>query len=93
MLVSRYFGVKMEAKVCWRNLVQQRTMIFVIMAFLATFGNGLTPMINLASHCGPYSNGCTSFSSDIKKCQAKGIKIILSVGGGAGSYSLASFDR
>ncbi|KAI4328424.1 hypothetical protein L6164_020781 [Bauhinia variegata] len=28
--------------------------------------------------------------SDIKSCQAKGIKVLLSLGGGAGSYSLAS---
>ncbi|KAK8654534.1 hypothetical protein V6N13_128497 [Hibiscus sabdariffa] len=63
---------------------------YVNIAFLATFGNGQTPMINLAGHCDPYSNGCTGLSSDIKSCQAKGIKVILSLGGGAGSYSLAS---
>ncbi|KAI4314172.1 hypothetical protein L6164_027107 [Bauhinia variegata] len=63
---------------------------YVILAFLPTFGNGQTPMINLAGHCDPYSNGCTGLSSDIKSCQAKGIKVLLSLGGGAGSYSLAS---
>lgn len=63
---------------------------FVILAFLPTFGNGQTPMINLAGHCDPYSDGCTKLSSDIKSCQAKGIKVLLSLGGGAGSYSLAS---
>ncbi|XVF04209.1 hypothetical protein REPUB_Repub05bG0062600 [Reevesia pubescens] len=63
---------------------------FVNIAFLPTFGNGQTPMINLAGHCDPYSNGCTSLSSDIKSCQAKGIKVMLSLGGGAGSYYLAS---
>ncbi|RYR64879.1 hypothetical protein Ahy_A03g010908 isoform C [Arachis hypogaea] len=47
-------------------------------------------MINLAGHCDPYSNGCTGLSSDIKSCQAKGIKVLLSLGGGAGSYSIAS---
>ncbi|KAI8026922.1 hypothetical protein LOK49_LG02G00219 [Camellia lanceoleosa] len=65
---------------------------FVNLAFLSTFGNGQTPMINLAGHCDPYSNGCTGLSSDIKSCQAKGIKVILSIGGGAGSYYLASSD-
>ncbi|KAF2318502.1 hypothetical protein GH714_008397 [Hevea brasiliensis] len=44
---------------------------FVNIAFLPTFGNGQTPMINLAGHCDPYSNGCTGLSSDIKSCQAK----------------------
>ncbi|KAF2318504.1 hypothetical protein GH714_008401 [Hevea brasiliensis] len=48
---------------------------FVNMALLPTFGNGQTPMINLAGHCNPYSNGCTCLSSDIKSCQAKGIKV------------------
>ncbi|KAI4328511.1 hypothetical protein L6164_020861 [Bauhinia variegata] len=63
---------------------------YVIIAFLPTFGNGQTPMINLAGHCDPYSNGCTGLSSDIKSCQAKGIKVLLSLGGGAGSYEIAS---
>ncbi|XXG44136.1 hypothetical protein AAC387_Pa01g4012 [Persea americana] len=65
---------------------------FVNLAFLATFGNGQTPMINLAGHCDPSSNGCTSLSDDIKSCQSQGIKVILSIGGGAGSYYLASDD-
>ncbi|KAK9202268.1 hypothetical protein WN944_017478 [Citrus x changshan-huyou] len=63
---------------------------YVILSFLATFGNGQTPMINLAGHCDPYSNGCTGLSSDIKSCQAKGVKVLLSLGGAAGSYSLTS---
>lgn len=63
---------------------------FVNLAFLATFGNGQTPMINLAGHCDPYSNGCTGLSNDIRSCQRQGIKVILSIGGGAGSYYLAS---
>ncbi|KAL5572023.1 hypothetical protein UlMin_021620 [Ulmus minor] len=65
---------------------------FVNIAFLPTFGNGQTPMINLAGHCDPYTNGCTKFSSDIKACQAKGVKVILSIGGGAGSYYLTSAE-
>ncbi|TQD82139.1 hypothetical protein C1H46_032306 [Malus baccata] len=63
---------------------------YVIIAFLPTFGNGQTPVINLAGHCDPYTNGCTGLSSDIKSCQSKGIKVILSIGGGAGSYYLTS---
>ncbi|KAG2725412.1 hypothetical protein I3760_01G064800 [Carya illinoinensis] len=65
---------------------------YVNIAFLATFGNGQTPVINLAGHCDPSNNGCTSISSAVKSCQAKGIKVILSIGGGAGSYSLTSSD-
>ncbi|MED6183602.1 hypothetical protein PIB30_039271 [Stylosanthes scabra] len=64
---------------------------YVIIAFLPTFGNDQTPIINLTSHCDPsVEDGCTILSSDIKSCQAKGIKVLLSLGGGDGSYSIAS---
>ncbi|XP_042020289.1 acidic endochitinase-like [Salvia splendens] len=63
---------------------------FVNLAFLATFGNGQTPVINLAGHCDPTAGGCTGLSSDIKSCQDKGVKVLLSIGGAAGSYYLAS---
>ncbi|XP_058106588.1 acidic endochitinase-like [Magnolia sinica] len=65
---------------------------FVNLAFLSSFGNGRTPQLNLAGHCDPYSNGCTGLSDDIRTCQDQGVKVILSIGGGAGSYSLASAD-
>ncbi|XP_061342002.1 acidic endochitinase-like [Gastrolobium bilobum] len=66
---------------------------FVNIGFLSTFGNGQNPQLNLAGHCDPSSNGCTGLSSDIKGCQGKGIKVLLSLGGGAGSYSLNSADE
>ncbi|KAF7813008.1 hevamine-A [Senna tora] len=64
----------------------------VNIAFLNEFGNnGQTPVMNLAGHCNPsIPNSCTKFSSEIKECQQKGIKVLLSIGGGIGSYSLAS---
>nr|XP_019068827.1 acidic endochitinase-like [Solanum lycopersicum] len=65
---------------------------FVNIAFLPTFGNGQQPMIDLSGHCNPNVGECTKLSTDIKSCQAKGIKVILSIGGGAGSYYLASAD-
>lgn len=65
---------------------------YVNIAFLSTFGNGQTPQLNLAGHCDPNNNGCTGLSSDIKTCQDLGIKVLLSLGGGAGSYSLSSAD-
>ncbi|GAB4861660.1 hypothetical protein Ancab_036912 [Ancistrocladus abbreviatus] len=64
----------------------------VNIAFLSTFGNNQQPMINLAGHCDPSNNGCTGISSDIKSCQQLGIKVMLSIGGGAGSYYLSSAD-
>jgi len=65
---------------------------YVNIAFLYTFGSGRAPRMDLAGHCDAYSNGCTKISTDIKSCQSKGIKVILSIGGGAGSYSLASSE-
>ncbi|XP_027336471.1 acidic endochitinase-like [Abrus precatorius] len=65
---------------------------YVIIGFLATFGNNQTPLLNLAGHCDPNNNGCASLSSDINNCKNKGIKVMLSLGGGAGSYDLSSAD-
>lgn len=65
---------------------------FVNIAFLVTFGNGQTPTINLAGHCDPSVNECTKLSPDIKSCQAKGIKVMLSIGGAEGSYYLTSAE-
>ncbi|XP_038709770.1 acidic endochitinase-like [Tripterygium wilfordii] len=65
---------------------------FVNIAFLTTFGNGQTPVLNLAGHCDPGSNGCTGLSDAIRGCQGRGIKVLLSIGGGVGSYSLSSAD-
>ncbi|KAJ4843626.1 hypothetical protein Tsubulata_049807 [Turnera subulata] len=64
---------------------------FVNIAFLSTFGGGQKPVMNLAGHCDPSSNGCTGLSSNITSCQAKGIKVMLSIGGG-GNRSLNSPD-
>ncbi|XP_048138155.1 hevamine-A-like [Rhodamnia argentea] len=63
---------------------------YVNLAFLYKFGSGQTPQINLAGHCDPTSGGCTSISNGIRGCQNQGIKVMLSLGGGVGSYSLAS---
>jgi len=65
---------------------------FLNIAFLSTFGNGQTPQLNLAGHCNPAANGCTQFSDQIKACQSRGIKVLLSLGGASGSYSLSSAD-
>ncbi|XP_041013373.1 acidic endochitinase-like [Juglans microcarpa x Juglans regia] len=64
----------------------------VNIAFLVTFGNGQAPQMNLAGHCDPSTNGCTGLSNDIRACQNQGIKVMLSLGGGAGSYSLSSAE-
>ncbi|PON57764.1 Endo-beta-N-acetylglucosaminidase [Parasponia andersonii] len=63
---------------------------YVNIAFLTTFGNGQTPVLNLAGHCNPAANECTRLSSEIKACQGRGIKVLISIGGATGSYSLSS---
>uniref|UniRef100_A0A8R7V1Z1 chitinase n=1 Tax=Triticum urartu TaxID=4572 RepID=A0A8R7V1Z1_TRIUA len=63
---------------------------FVNIAFLSAFGNGQPPVLNLAGHCDPTNGGYANLSSDIKSCQSRGVKVILSIGGGAGSYYLSS---
>ena len=63
---------------------------YVIIAFLNKFGSGRTPQLNLAGHCNPAGGGCRVASAGIKACQRKGVKVLLSIGGGIGSYSLAS---
>ncbi|KAM0918956.1 hypothetical protein ACQ4PT_008530 [Festuca glaucescens] len=63
---------------------------FVNVAFLFTFGNGQTPVLNLAGHCDPASNGCTFVGAQIKSCQSRGVKVLLSIGGGVVRYGLSS---
>ncbi|KAJ3695177.1 hypothetical protein LUZ60_000554 [Juncus effusus] len=63
---------------------------YVMLSFLSTFGNGKTPVLNLAGHCDPSSGGCKTLTSEIQYCQSKSIKVFLSLGGGAGSYTLTS---
>ncbi|XP_039172454.1 acidic endochitinase-like [Eucalyptus grandis] len=64
----------------------------VNLAYLDVFGNGQAPVLNLAGHCDPPSGGCTGLSSDINSCQARGVKVMLSIGGSSGSYYLASAE-
>lgn len=60
----------------------------VNIAFLSTFGNGSQPKMDLSGHAS--SNACQNLSTDINNCQNKGIKVIISIGGGTQTYSLSS---
>ncbi|XP_038875419.1 acidic endochitinase-like [Benincasa hispida] len=64
----------------------------VNIAHLNSFGTGQNGPLNLVGHCDPTTGDCTKLSKDIKSCQALGIKIFLSIGGGAGSYTLNFTD-
>jgi chitinase len=67
----------------------------LVLAFLYEFGNGVdTPSGVIGETCYISTTGepqsCDTLASDIATCQAAGIKIILSLGGASGSYSLQS---
>lgn len=67
----------------------------VLLSFLNKFGAGRTPTLNLAGHCGSGSwKKCTELEYQIKHCQAKGIRVLLSIGGPPESsdYSLTSSE-
>lgn len=65
---------------------------YVNIAFLSTFGDGQNSILNLAGHCNPDPsvNNCGFIGKEIKACQNLGIKVMLSIGGGAGTYNLTS---
>nr|GMD61929.1 acidic endochitinase-like [Ipomoea batatas] len=56
----------------------------VNIGFLTTFGDGRPPVLNLPGHCDP--GQCKFLSDEIRYCKSKGIKVLLSLGSGAGSY-------
>ncbi|KAI3449231.1 hypothetical protein Pfo_005896 [Paulownia fortunei] len=86
-----YWGQN-EAEGLLRDTCSSGLYEIVNIGFLSTFGNGQTPQLNLAGHCDPSGGGCQKLSNSIKQCQSQGIKVLLSIGGGAGSYSLSSAD-
>lgn len=61
---------------------------YVNIVFLNKFGGGQIPQLNLAGHCNPDSGGCKIVGRGIKYCQSQGIKVMLSLGGGIGNYTL-----
>ncbi|KAL8544167.1 hypothetical protein ACS0TY_004630 [Phlomoides rotata] len=63
---------------------------YINIAFLNKFGGGQTPELNLAGHCNPATNSCRVVSDGIRACQRRGIKVMLSIGGGIGNYSFSS---
>ncbi|GJN13137.1 hypothetical protein PR202_ga31474 [Eleusine coracana subsp. coracana] len=82
----------MVARAQWLTLAPLATTGLSTWAFLTTFANGQVPELNLAGHCDPTNGGCASQSADIKSCQSRGVKVMLSIGGAAGSYYLSSSE-
>ncbi|CAJ1978461.1 unnamed protein product [Sphenostylis stenocarpa] len=66
----------------------------VLLAFLRVFGEGRRPHWDFVGLCdSPFSYNCTELEPQIKHCQAKGIKVFLSIGGPPWSdYSLSSAE-
>ncbi|SAM03670.1 hypothetical protein [Absidia glauca] len=67
----------------------------LVLSFLTEFNVGGLPGLNFANACTTTFDGtqllhCPDIGKDIKTCQAKGKKIILSLGGAAGSYGFSS---
>jgi chitinase len=67
----------------------------LVLSFLYEYGNGVnTPSGVIGDSCYISTTGegeqCDALASEIATCQAAGVKIILSLGGAAGSYSLQS---
>jgi chitinase len=70
----------------------------IVLAFLYSFGNGNDiPSGTVGQSCFITNAGegqnCDALASAITTCQSNGIKIILSLGGAVGSYSLSSEDE
>ncbi|KAJ2368988.1 Chitinase 2 [Coemansia sp. RSA 2607] len=63
----------------------------ILLAFHHVFTDN--PQINLSKHCDKYFKGsqmldCTTLAPQIQACQEKGIKILMSMGGATGAYSM-----
>ncbi|KAJ5569155.1 chitinase 2 [Penicillium hetheringtonii] len=67
----------------------------IVLAFLYEHGNGNTIASGtIGQSCSILPNGesfqCEDLGAAIKKCQANGVKVLLSLGGATGAYSLSS---
>jgi chitinase len=67
----------------------------IVLAFLYSYGNGNTiPSGTIGQSCFISTSGqgqnCNNVASSIPICQAAGIKVVISLGGASGSYSLQS---
>ncbi|ORX54530.1 glycoside hydrolase [Hesseltinella vesiculosa] len=66
-----------------------------LVSFLTDFNVGGLPNLNFANACTDVFSGttllnCPQIGADIKTCQSKGKKVLLSLGGAAGSYGFTS---
>ncbi|KAK9717125.1 Chitinase 2 [Basidiobolus ranarum] len=96
------YGIGTPDKTKWEKTVrgycEDDTVDVINMAFLHVFNSGTNklPEINLSYHCdstffpGTSLLSCPDIGEDIKYCQSKGKKVIMSLGGAAGSYGFSN---
>lgn len=70
----------------------------IVLSFLYDYGNGNTiPSGTIGQSCSISASGepsqCDGLADAIKTCQSNGVKIILSLGGAVGTYSLSSQEE
>uniref|UniRef100_A0A1D1YFA3 chitinase n=1 Tax=Anthurium amnicola TaxID=1678845 RepID=A0A1D1YFA3_9ARAE len=64
---------------------------YITIASLTTFGSGRAPALDLHGHCNATRGGCSGLGREIRACQRRGVKVLISLGAGAGQeYSLNS---
>ncbi|XP_042479949.1 hevamine-A-like [Macadamia integrifolia] len=92
--IAIYWGQNGELESNLTNTCENGTKAFAIIniAFLNVFGSGQEAQINLTGHCNTSHGGCTTITNGIKLCQNKGVKVMLSIGGAIGNYTLISSE-
>ncbi|EPS26232.1 Endochitinase 2 [Penicillium oxalicum] len=90
-----YWGQDQNVKPLSNYCTSSAGIDIIVLSFLYQFGNGQTiPSGTIGNQCYISSNGvpqnCETLASDIEICKSNGIKVILSLGGASGAYSLSS---
>ncbi|XP_019190792.1 PREDICTED: acidic endochitinase-like [Ipomoea nil] len=85
--IAIYWGQHTDEGSLFQTCAETNNYNIVNIAFLAMFGHGTTPVLNLAGHCGPPNNPCKLLSDEIRYCKSKDIKVLLSLYGGGGYLS------
>lgn len=73
---------------------QDTNIDIIIISFVNQFqGSSISYTFGTLTNCAAAGDeACTSMADDIKKCQAAGVKVLLSLGGAVGSYGMTAGD-
>ncbi|KAI8055606.1 glycoside hydrolase superfamily [Gilbertella persicaria] len=82
------FGEKRLSYYC-----DQEGVSIMILSFIADYAGGpkKQPILDLSDNCNNVNN-CIDAAKDIKYCQSKGIKVLVSLGGAVGPYHRQAWD-